>query len=607
MGLLAYDPARLEVLRTAASKALDDVRGIRCDDPEAAAAMIAVRSACRTLNEFCLPRIQDIFNSDAMTSYHRLKLDKNDIRQALVFTMAVAYKWRISSDPFEDDTTIVTTAEARALGARLQHGNLEKLTDKPEELAFIAQQLTIINADPGLRAELLANLTKLDALADTLAASRVQLMDTLARRNSDPTKSVELASIDANLAELTRLYRSPSSTSHAGAYPTWVAGVEPITAALLLRFAGLDPATLAHVSNDLLVRWNDTYPDDEGRQQASWTDAQFAGGPNTADILFQLMLSTPGAASVYVVDAARSPASMWLTATDYRLAQQVALQGTDPANLDPAASGEVLKSFIEFAENEQVVFSNDLVPGHPTGYAAFIGQLVAPWLLQFSPLNGDWKTIDRHDKARLLGLVLHDAGALAAMIGAHRATIDGLIASVGAHGATTFSLKEHAELLGMLGRQIANQQVSNEGKRLENWNNWWDLLTAPVGLLKVVPIAAIAIDKAVSLAHDRVVDEGWLATPTPGKVADTAHYQLEWSLTVAGAGMATIAFFQVGYPPEVAAPPEPDPTKPDPQAQYEEDFARWLKTVPDDGRAAFVESYKSPFLNAASAGESIVD
>jgi hypothetical protein len=607
VGLLAYDPVSLDALRGSLGAAFDDLRGIRCDDTEAATAMAAVRNARRTLNEFCLPRVQDILNSDAMTSYHKANVDGNDIRNALVFTMANSYGWTVSTDPFNDESMTVTAEEARALGFRLQNGNLNRLTDHPEEIAFIAGQLAVINADPQLRAEFLANFNGLDKLADTLATKRIELVDQLSWSGVDPALSTEVASLDATFVELTQLYQSRPSTSHAGPYPAWIGGVEPITAALLLRYAGLDAITLGYVSNDLLVRWRDTDPFDEGREQPMWTDMEFQHGPNAADILFQLMLDTPGATTVYVIDAAANPASMWLTATDHRLAQQVALQGTDPANINANLAGDVLKSFIEFAEDDQVVFASDFNPVAPIDYATFLGQLVAPWLLQFSPLNDDWAGLDRHEKAELLQAILEDDGALAAMMASRSAMVDGLFTSVQANGATTFTLNDHAELLGLLGQLIVNQKVGNEEERMATWDLWWDVLTTPVAFLKVAPIVGVGIDKALDQTHDWIVDNEWLAAPSPDHVENEAEYELEWSLTLSGATMATVAFFQVGYPAGIKPPPKPNPNVADPQAQYEEDFNDWMETLPDDERRATIEAWKSPFLNAAGAGQSMVN
>ena len=151
MGLLAYDLRRLEALRVALGAALDYLHAIRCDDAAAEPAMTGIRTATRTLNEFCIPRVHDILASDSMTSYHAADVDGNAIHNSLVYTMATSYRWKVSTDPFEDDAQIVTVEEARALGFRLQHGDLDKLTSTAAERAFIVQQLAVITADPRCR------------------------------------------------------------------------------------------------------------------------------------------------------------------------------------------------------------------------------------------------------------------------------------------------------------------------------------------------------------------------------------------------------------------------------------------------------------------------
>ena len=404
MGLLAFDRARVEALRIAIGAALDDLHRIRSEDVAACEAMTAIRMACRTLGDVYLPRVQDILRSEAMTSYRPARADGNDARHALVYSMSQGYGWEVAGDPLDDNRLVVTVEEAGALGARLHDGNLDKLIDHPQEAEFIAQQLAVISADPRLRRAFLANLTDLDTLADKYATARLELVTRLRWSGVDPAESSTVQAIDATFAQLSRLYQAAPSTSHAGPYPEWVSNVEPFTAALLVRYADLDPATLGHVSNDLLDRWQFSEPHGEGRDSTGWSD-ETHDGPNTADILFESMLAVPGACTVYVIDAARKPASMWFSADDFRLAQQVALEGTRPTNIRSADAGEVITSFVALSQSERFVYANDLVNGYPTHYATFLSTLVAPWLLQLSPLNTEWD-IDYTAKRELLQTVL---------------------------------------------------------------------------------------------------------------------------------------------------------------------------------------------------------
>jgi hypothetical protein len=602
MGLLAYDPGRLGALRAAVGTALDDLRGIRCDDPEAATAMTAVHNATRTLCEFCVPRIEDILNSDAMTSYHKVKLDKNDVRQALVFTMADAYKWRISSDPFEDDTTIVTTAEARALGARLQSGNLGKLTDQPEELAFIAQQLKIINGDPQLRAEYLANFTKLDKLADTLAERRLELAteDKWFGRGND--RAAELASIDATFAELTHLYqcRQPAS---AGPYPGWVNGVQPFTAALLLRTAGLDPVTLGRVSNDLIVRWYRDQPDQR------FTDLKY-DGPDTADILFQTILATPGAATAYVRLAAIEPEPMFFSATDPLLAQQVALQGTDPSNIAPEDAARVLIALIQFSQNDAMKEPIHFDANYPTDYAAFLGDLVGPWLLQFSVDNHDWNYVLNQvdDRSALLAMVAADEKAFEKLIVSFSATVNELVTRVKATGATDHDTKEFAALIGMLGERIVHQKFANELQRQKAWDGYWAVADDGLSLLPVPAIVGVVLTKALDKAKSAVKEQGLLGAPQPDNVRDHAQYELDWTVAFTTATVATALCAQLGFAP-TDMPPEPDKGSSDPKGQYEHDYDRWLeeqKAAGNASRVEIVEQWKAMMISPYDAGTSTV-
>jgi hypothetical protein len=609
MGLLAYDPSRLESLRAALRGALDDLAGVRSDDPLAADANATVIGARRALGDLCLQRVTDILNADPMGSYHKAKVNGNDIRQTLIYTMRDSYGWKVATDPLDDDALQVTAAEARALGFRLQHGNLNKLTDTPEEVAFIAGQLAIINADPQLRAEFLANMTDLAELADKLGRDRIDEVSTLLWEGYDPPVSARVAAIDAAIEQLSHVYQArPGTANHAAPYPTWVSEVEPFTAALLLRYANLDPMTLGFVANDLLVRWRNTRPDDEGRDESAWTDLNVEQGPKTADILFQLMLDTPGATTVYVKEAANDPFSMWMSASDYRLAQRVALQGTDPANMTAADSAAVLKSFIEFAGSSQYRdFGGSPYLLHPTDYPTFLGSLVAPWLRQFSVDSLDWDSLKTDDRDALLTAVLKDKGALGILVASLHDTVDTLKAEVDQQGLTKQTAKEFSGLIGMLGQLIVDQKFCNEQEREEAWNSVWGLAGDGLGFLPVPAVVGLAINKALGKAQELVADKGWLAAPEPDRVKDKEQYKFEWMVTVTTATMAITIYDQLGLPGD-HRPPEPDPTQSEPMAQYEHDFNEWLNSadvVVLGPGIDTIDQWKELFIDPFAAGASL--
>jgi hypothetical protein len=98
MGLMAFDRARLEVLRGALDAALDDLRLIHSEDINAADAMRGVRSASRTVSDWCMPRVHDVLTSTAMTWYRRAGAACDNATESALVT-AHERRWEMTNDP----------------------------------------------------------------------------------------------------------------------------------------------------------------------------------------------------------------------------------------------------------------------------------------------------------------------------------------------------------------------------------------------------------------------------------------------------------------------------------------------------------------------------
>ena len=99
MDLLAFDRARVEQLRISLTAALDDLQRIRSDNGAAGDAMRSIRSACRTLSDSCLPRVQAVLSSDAMTWYRESTAGGIDAAQSR-YSTAHDRSWETAVDPF---------------------------------------------------------------------------------------------------------------------------------------------------------------------------------------------------------------------------------------------------------------------------------------------------------------------------------------------------------------------------------------------------------------------------------------------------------------------------------------------------------------------------
>ena len=98
MVLLAFDRSRVESLHIALGTALDELRGIRSSEPEAADTLRTLGSACRTLSDIWLPRVHDVLASTAMTRCTRSAPGVVDIAQASVAASALHPGWETAID-----------------------------------------------------------------------------------------------------------------------------------------------------------------------------------------------------------------------------------------------------------------------------------------------------------------------------------------------------------------------------------------------------------------------------------------------------------------------------------------------------------------------------
>ncbi|MGB8860315.1 MAG: hypothetical protein WCC60_13700, partial [Ilumatobacteraceae bacterium] len=449
MGLLAYDPDRVGRLHLAMSNALDELRAVRCTDPAAADAMRAVNAAATQLEVSWLPLVFRLLSTDPLSGGQRRDAGFGALDQSLVRVMADGYGWAVQADPLADDATVVTPEEARALGATLGVINVEALLDDPQQLHWLALQLEVIGRDPALSAAFIANFHGWAELCDRLAGRRALL---LAETPSQSGSTVaDLDGVFAGLAHVQRQALITAATDECVTPTAVIAQMEemnPYSAALLVRSLGLDGAMLAHVADQLLVRWrNMPWRLD---QSAPPSDFSFWEGPNTGDILFQVLLLDPAACAVFVGLAVEHPDVLFATATDPGLAHQVIATATDPARTPAAEAAALIVPILEYFEGFEYGFDvgNE---GYDGSWPLFLVDLISPWTMQFSPLNDDWSLSARR-KADLLSFVVDDANSLARLVANADTVRDGAIATLATGDSHT--LEEFAAYLGLLSQVV---------------------------------------------------------------------------------------------------------------------------------------------------------
>lgn len=99
MGLMAFDPARLDTLRVALGAALDDLLRVRSDDSATETAMQTIRSARRSLADTWLPRVNDVLHSTSMTASFQTKLDDGGRASPASSASTAGPLWNLAADP----------------------------------------------------------------------------------------------------------------------------------------------------------------------------------------------------------------------------------------------------------------------------------------------------------------------------------------------------------------------------------------------------------------------------------------------------------------------------------------------------------------------------
>ncbi len=592
---LAYDAERLRALRSAMADADAEMQRIRCDDELAADAMRALRAARALLAERWIPLVDRIARCAALTDARGI--DPDDRLVAVPWTMATEHGWQVAADPLHTERP-PTPAEVATLARRLAAGDLDRLLDTPAERSWLAIELAAIGADVSLARIFAAFFDRWPALADALGRRRVDLLH-IDHFRPDPATARAVAELDALAAATAAVW----ARVHPAALPDLDA-MQPYSAALLLRHLRLDPVLMAQIATDLLGRWHHAEPSSE-----PWWD-RGAAGPNTADLLFAWLATDEQACARFVATNAGDLRTVFASAADPALAYRVVLLGTDPAHVAIDAGGAAVLTILRgFARGDYAAVP-PVADGYDPDWQPFLADLVAPWLVQFSPLASGWQATP-DERRDLLAFVLDDERALSRIVAAAGTATAGLVANVRAGAMGDGGRAELAAFVGLMGELAMREDVADERERELIWNQCWQLAALPLALLPTLP--GTVAGHGLEAARQWAADHGWLGAPNRALAAARSSYRQEWMLTVAGAGMVAAGFDRVVARRDVARatprPPSPDPNDPHPQLAYEHAYLAWRRRVftdPYDPVALELDGWKGSFLSSADAGRTAV-
>lgn len=602
MGLFAYDPERLANLKYRLVAAADDLRSLRCADPAAIDAMGSVATIRDDIELVWLPLIARILDNTALTREWWFTAARADnVQNSLVNVMADGYGWIVQHDPLPDDRTIVTPAEARALGATLNSADVLVLAQDRDQLRWLAQQLRVIGRDPALSADFLANFRSWTSVAYVLGLEYARGARPDITRVFDGLMSVWKSTLSpATLS-------AGKSAQIASLLPA-IVNADPYVQALMLRSLHLDAMTVATVANELLTHWL-SLKDDPAAPLT--IDRQIGPGPNAGDLLLPLLLDDPAACVWFTGLAAQHPAIMFETLNDPDLAYQVILLATDPAHTTSVAASRSVLAILDYFRADPYLrpgFDND---GHPGEYGAFLGDLVAPWLLQFTMSDHQWDA-SPGEKAALLRVALRDKQAVQQLVADAERIRQGFVKSL-----STYDLvagKQVGELLNLLLQLSVNERVDDEIASSDGrMNLLWTVVGAGSNLLPGGPLVGIASGVALTMLSSKLNE--YLDHPDPTGVRRTAERTMDVALTLAGADAVARLYQQwiADGQIDTAHPPPPTVNVTDdavtnsetcPSADYYDAFSEWRSSLPGGtdgelGRQA--EELLTAFVGASEA------
>ncbi len=564
-GFLGYDNDRILNLRSAMDRALLELSDLHISDPEANATLQLVRRAHVAIADRCLPPLRALLSCQASTTYAPARLQRNDIAVARLATLQLTQGWSVVADPLNPRPHSMTIEDAQSLGWALSQTHLKSLT-KNAEISWLATSLAEIAQRPELVAAFLANMTD-DAwrhLCDQLGDDRITLLSTLTveGRLSDDNRS-RLASIDAVFAHLGKIMASGSATA--------LNTMHPYAAAMLVQHLQLSARDLATLSVDLIRHY----------RVGGWADVQ-RPGPGTGDLLMRTMLDTPGAPAAFMLLIANDPAVVLDSAHNHALAEQLILEGTNPARITTQQAGTVIPSLARYLLSSNAAQSGFY--GQPVrDKSAFAVDLIAPWLLQFTATHhNDWHFANG-EGARLLATIINDGEAFARLSLRRSEIAAGLSVTIATAGDSgRHAVEDLAAILGLIDALARQHNIARAAEERQLWNIGFALISVAAAQLPGGAIATVGAGLSLAALRKLLVQHG-IAPKDAQAVEHDTLYALDWQTTVAAATVVCLTFDEMTRDGRIAAhtppPPLPDPHAAAPGARYSSDFEMWLDTA----------------------------
>ncbi len=596
-GFMGYDPLLLRSFRDVMRSCLGELGYIRSADPDASSAMRSIQSVHDQISTHWLPVLDSVLACRAADEYQPVQIGLSDLTLSGFGVLQSLYGWAVVTDPLPATKAAdtITLDQAQALGWLLSHGDIDSLVSDGE-IAWLDNALGEIARRSFLADAFLANLTTNGwaQLCNRIGDDRITLVatQTIAGRIGVPEEQ-RLSDIDGIVATLGAiLIDDHQRHPHSNPLPL-LSDMTPYSAALMVQHLRLDPEALASISTTLITRY----------REGGWSDVQ-RPGPGTPDILMKAMLGTPGAATLFVMSHIAEPALLLDAAHDARLAEQLLLAATSPAQMTLAESAvavPALTRYIRDRYNGGVGFYGQFDPAVTT----FGVDLIAPWLLQFTAVHAaDWR-LGPGEAARLLDSVIVDDAAFDRLVARRDDVAAGVSARLGSSSdSTRHAIADLAALVGLVDTLARERTITDTAGALELWDTAFAAVSASTSFLPGGVVATVSAGATLSGLRLMLDERGITPRNGPAVAHDTLH-QLDWLTTVAAATVVCAVFDRMVADARITAdtpaPPVPDARSATPGATYSAAFATWLDANDLGEQALVLDDMKQTMMSAHEA------
>ncbi len=576
-GFCGYDVTLVGGLRAAMARAVDELDALRCSDVEAVAAMRSIATARSTLRDTWLPFATSLLSCRAMDGYQPAAIAPGDLINSWIRLTSTERGWRTATDASGTGAlsagTALTVEQVRAIGDALSGAaGDERLTDT--ELDWLATALEQIAMRPALVAALLPAMTTVGwtNLCNQLGAAKQRMATAaLVARDHDATaeEQADRVRIDGVFARLGGIVVANRAVHPRSDATLLLTDMTPYAAAALAVALDLDADALAATTRRVVER----------ERELIDHPVELVLGPRAADLLFGALLSTPGAATAYVMLTVDAPQLAMEATDDPGLAHLLVRTGTDPANMTPAQAAIAMPAIARWLLDARTRSSSLMYDPELT---VTLADLAAPHLLQLVTSGTDSYELSDSDRRAIQTAIIGDGAALDHLLSERDRVLGHLAAGLPVDPTERVAaLGDLAALLAVVDSMRTAARIRTAEQDQAEWDLAWDLLDKAVGLIPAEGLWSVVPGAAVTVLRTGLEAAG-VGPESVGEVRAAALGSFDTMTTIAAATVVCARFDQLVVAGRIAPgtplPPVPDVEADDVGQDYRDRFTTWLGT-----------------------------